>query len=61
MVNNMMSFQCIFCKHLYDLKNKKPSCEAFPMGVPREMLTGEADHRKAYEGDNGIKFESIDE
>lgn len=51
----MMGFQCVNCIHLFDdLK-----CLAFPNGIPREILTGMVDHIKEYEGDGGIRFESV--
>ncbi len=34
-----------------------PFCEAFPERVPREIYTGQFDHRAPYPGDNGIRFE----
>jgi hypothetical protein len=37
-----------------------PYCEAFPDRVPREIYTGQFDHREPYPGDNGIQFELRD-
>src|SRR3569832_1665235 len=36
------------------------SCDAFPTGIPTEILTGAFDHREPHEGDNGVRFEPID-
>ena len=49
--------QCFDCKHWID----RGRCEAFPDGVPDEILTNAHDHRKAYPGDKGIRFEKIKE
>lgn len=35
-------------------------CRAFPEGIPLEIWTGENDHTKAIDGDNGILFEQIE-
>lgn len=51
---------CSECKHLFKSKKGMPSCRAYPNGIPREILTLEADHTKPYKGDNGIQFEPIE-
>jgi hypothetical protein len=33
------------------------TCDAYPKGIPAELIRKEADHRLAYPGDNGIRFE----
>lgn len=49
----MIGTQCPRCKHYQgDLK-----CEAFPRGIPEEIITGEFDHTETYEGDRGIRYE----
>jgi hypothetical protein len=55
----MVGQQCPNCKHLSEGENL--SCDAFPAGIPQEILTGEFDHTNEYPGDNGIRFEPIDE
>jgi len=51
------STQCHDCLH-YSGEFK---CEAFLKGIPRVIYTGEHDHKEEFEGDNGIRFESIRE
>lgn len=47
---------CYGCRHLKDKVNFK--CDAFPGGIPVEILGNKTDHRKPVEGDNGIIFEA---
>lgn len=50
---------CAVCKHRRgDLRD--PKCDAFPDGIPNEILLSKADHRKPFPGDNGIVFEPED-
>lgn len=34
-------------------------CDAYPNHVPEPIITGEHDHRTAYPGDHGLRFEPI--
>lgn len=47
---------CGFCTHMKEYGMWKRTCDAFPDGIPADILLG-VDHRKAHEGDNGIQFE----
>ena len=49
-----ISVQCLDCIHLYD---NLLSCKAFPDGIPEKIISGGWDHKKAYDGDMGIRFE----
>ena len=50
---------CAVCLHRQgDLR--RPQCDAFPTGIPRDILLSRADHRQAYEGDGGVLFEARD-
>ena len=46
---------CLICNNLLVY----PNCKAFPNGIPKKILTGEYDHTKSVDGDNGIVFEPI--
>lgn len=49
----MLSSQCQLCKHYRGLND----CDAFPEGIPSEILTGRFCHTKPYPGDKGIRWE----
>ena len=51
----MINTNCLQCKHYEGAWR----CWAFPDGIPREIESGENDHREPYKGDNGIRFEPI--
>jgi hypothetical protein len=64
---------CLSCKHYLgtyilqddpDIEGEHLNyCNAFPKGtiagIPYDILVGEHDHKKPYNGDNGIQFEQI--
>lgn len=51
----MQSSQCTECKHY----RGEIECDAFPDGIPEEIITGKHDHREPYSGDDGIRFEPM--
>lgn len=50
--------QCYSCKHLRE--GRPMQCDAFPQGIPQQILLNKFDHRKPFEGDNGIHFEALE-
>lgn len=50
---------CDHCKH----RRSEETCAAFPDGIPSRFIGFHfnADHRRPFEGDNGIQFEPKDE
>lgn len=47
---------CIGCKHFH---REGFTCDAFPNGIPDDILESRLDHRKPYPGDNGIQYEPV--
>jgi len=45
-------YLCVGCEHRFGGSDR---CAAFPDQIPAEILAG-FDHRKAFAGDNGIRF-----
>lgn len=45
--------QCNGCIHTRGFGK----CDAFPVGIPRELMTTDITHDKPYEGDGGIRYE----
>ena len=47
---------CNTCVH-YRRKEKGIKCDAFPEGIPYDILFNKHDHHTPYPGDNGILYE----
>lgn len=47
--------QCAYCSRLAG--GRGAACLAFAAGIPQAILSNQADHRKPFDGDGGIRFE----
>jgi hypothetical protein len=45
----------------WTMENEDASCDAFPDGIPREIIEQGFDHRKPFQGDQGIRFRLMSE
>lgn len=64
MTSILLSRQCKSCKHYLEdggWNDYKPYCKAFPKGIPESIQLEKRDHTRKYKGDNGIRFEPIEE
>jgi hypothetical protein len=50
----MLVIPCPFCIHYANTPALR--CQAFPEGIPREVLDGENDHRDPIPGDGGKRY-----
>jgi len=55
----MMGTDCFGCSRLDKWKRWGVAicCEAFPSGIPEEILTGQVSHTTPYPGDHGLLFD----
>jgi hypothetical protein len=51
----MRSWQCATCEWLIT-SGEGLTCEAFPDGIPEEIVTGQVDHSIPYGGDGGLVY-----
>ena len=53
---------CLECSRFhYDGLAANNVCDAFPDGIPWEIITSAFDHHEPYPGDNGIQFEPAED
>ena len=50
-----LKFLCQSCEHF----RGGGRCDAFPAGIPDEILTGDNDHSGPVDGDGGIRYEGV--
>ena len=48
---------CLSCSHLGYWDDIVPRCDAFPGGIPGEIIWWGEEHTNAWPGDNGISYE----
>lgn len=52
---NILPPMCIDCARLLDTEEGF-ACQAYPGGIPEEIIDGEWDHRLPKPGDRGLQF-----
>lgn len=51
---------CMNCQFFKPIKDNW-HCDAFPKGIPQDIITSEFDHHNPHEGDHGIQFKEMPE
>jgi hypothetical protein len=51
---------CLGCV-LFHQNSSGMSCDAFPQGIPIEIVTSQVDHRQPVDGDHGRRFVPVDD
>lgn len=55
----MMGSLCSKCTRFNTERLDAEVCEAFPEGIPLDVLSGERVHTEPVEGDNGLMFQPL--
>ena len=48
--------QCLMCRR----DRMDGTCEAYPEGIPQEILRNDVDHNEPFKGDQGLTFEAVE-
>lgn len=60
-VKAALSAQCDSCANFEGPYRAGYHCQAFPGGIPKDILEGRFDHEMPYPGDHGVRFEEENE
>ena len=56
-------FLCLWCTRLHGRDDgpmpTELACNAYPKGIPDEILDNEVDHREPVNGDKGLRFKPV--
>lgn len=56
--------QCLSCRHwispIGQVGEAAQVCAAFPDGIPEQIWWNNADHRKPFPGDHGVRWAALD-
>jgi len=50
---------CATCARFNRKDKTQEVCEAYPNGIPQEILDAETDHREVYPGDGGLVWKPV--
>lgn len=49
---------CVKCDRYHKNDKSDFKCDAYPDGIPFEIIKGEIDHHAPYKGDRGLQFKA---
>jgi hypothetical protein len=57
MMSSVLMPICKECTRYHGINRGRLTCDAYPDGIPRDILHSIADHTKPLPGDHGLQFE----
>ncbi len=55
----MRNFQCITCERFHEEDETRPTCDAFPNGIPGDLWLGKVSHEEQYTNED-LLYEPLD-
>jgi hypothetical protein len=61
MTTIIMPEQCKDCENFWPaiMAKSRFGCKAFRIGIPDDIYSGDFDHKKPHQGDNGIQYKKL--
>lgn len=60
-MTSMLPPICLGCARFRKQDGNKFTCDAYPGGIPQEIISSQVDHREVFEGDHGLQFLPVDD
>lgn len=50
---------CVTCRFWHRANHEAFTCDAYPDGIPEEIIQSEHDHHEPFRGDGGIQYKPL--